>query len=581
MRQVIVTWFAAALLVLSGVGSAAAAPSSAMGSALTTASRSQVPSSASTGLPPATTSLNTLGRRGSAADTHPPDPKNDTIGWVNGYWYNESINVDQSNGLNKTELHAYVSRMMARVEYLRHENFKHNVPVSVISRKAYSKQAQNQSSQVNASYDAWNNQVWKALFISSGNKDVQKQLGQTSGSSVAGFYSPSDNEIKIITSTPNRPVIDNATLAHELTHALQDQHYNLSKPKYSGQTQDGQLAEEGVVEGEANYIEEGYKHHCQTDWQCVATPKSGTDGGGSGQTNLGILLTILQPYSDGPVYVNHIRQQGGWQAFDKRFRHPPNSTEQTIHLTDQQPTPLPFNDTSTDGWKTYPHLGKNGSDTVGEASIYTMFWYNDRQLESQGKSGIKGFDWQQFTNTNSQYDLYNYNSTPSSGWANDRVFPYYKNTSSGTEHGYVWKTAWDSQQDAREFYTYYLRLLRARGATRTESGTYVIGSGGYADSYVVHREGTDVTIVNGPTQKAVEAIRPGLSSSPTSQKTNGSQETTTEVNGSANGNGGSDASGQSATASTTTGTRGSNPGFGTIVALCAIAALAVVALRRR
>lgn len=69
----------------------------------------------------------------TAADA-PPDPSEDVIGWENGHWYNESIAVNQSDGLNDTELDAFVARSMARVEHLRQLEFARNVTVEPITR---------------------------------------------------------------------------------------------------------------------------------------------------------------------------------------------------------------------------------------------------------------------------------------------------------------------------------------------------------------------------------------------------------------------------------------------------------------
>ena len=44
------------------------------------------------------------------------DPERDVLGWEDGYWYSESIDVDQSDGLSDEEIDAYVARAMARVE---------------------------------------------------------------------------------------------------------------------------------------------------------------------------------------------------------------------------------------------------------------------------------------------------------------------------------------------------------------------------------------------------------------------------------------------------------------------------------
>ncbi|MFB6185643.1 MAG: hypothetical protein ABEI86_02095, partial [Halobacteriaceae archaeon] len=90
------------------------------------------------------------------------DPASDVLGWENGFWHNESIRINQRDGLNDTEMKALVSRAMARVEYLRNREFKKYIPVSVISREEYRENGGNNSP--DPSYVKWNNQIWEALF---------------------------------------------------------------------------------------------------------------------------------------------------------------------------------------------------------------------------------------------------------------------------------------------------------------------------------------------------------------------------------------------------------------------------------
>ncbi|SEO94311.1 hypothetical protein SAMN04487948_108117 [Halogranum amylolyticum] len=432
----------------------------------------------------------------------PPDPDSDVVGWENGYWHNESIDIDQSDGLSDAELEAYVARSMARVEHLRDREFKEEVPVSVVSREQYRQRSANQS-KTNASFEAWNNQVWEALFVTGEQENVQRELGSTLGSAVAGFYSPKDSEIKIVTDSPDEPVVDNATLHHELVHAMQDQYHNLSSDTYTGKTQDGDLAVSGVVEGEANYIEQLYADRCGGEWECVETPRSGGSGPGDSDVNLGIFLTIFQPYSDGPPYVHDLRQDGGWDAVDDRFADPPVSTEQVIHRTDEQPVPIDYTDRARDGWSLFEE-GQNGSDTVGEASLFAMFWYQDRIATE----GFDGFEWQRIADRESRYDRYNYQSTPTEGWANDRLFPYAKGSGDDAEYGYVWLLEWDTPKDAREFRSTYLSMLRANGAESQGSDVYVVEDGEFADAFRVTRQGTTVTVVNAPTADDLADVRP-------------------------------------------------------------------------
>ena len=447
-----------------------------------------------------------------AAPGGPGDPPSDRLGWEAGYWYNESIDVDQSDGLSDAEMDAFVGRAMARVERIRSLEFEKRVPVSVLTRDEYRNRSGGNPETGNETFSAWNNQVWEALFISGESADSQQAISQTRGSSVAGFYSSTDDEIKIITENKAETSIDNATLVHELTHALQDQHYNLSAPRFTAPTQDESLAIDGIVEGSASYVEKQYARRCGQEWACVDTPSSGGSAAGDGGArsgggpNLGVLITIYQPYSDGPVYVHNLVERGGWAAVDRVLRNPPESTEQTIHSTDENPVPIEFTSRAQNGWETFPKLGVNGSDTVGEASMYAMFWYQARQ------TGANTVNPRAITNTPNPYDTYNYSAPPTAGWGNDRVFPYRKDVGSDTKYGYVWKTRWDTPKDARQFRRAYLEMIRAHDATRRPDGTYVIPDGPFADAFRIHQQGSRVVIVNGPTPRAVENIRPGLAS---------------------------------------------------------------------
>jgi hypothetical protein len=442
---------------------------------------------------------------GATADTGGSDladPATDRLGWEAGYWYNESIDVDQSDGLSEEELDAFVARSMARVEHLRGIEFESEVPVEVIPRSEYRNGSSDVPTPAESDFAAWNNQVWEALFISGEDENVQQQLSDTQGSSVVGFYAPRDDEIKIITETPESPVIRNSTLVHELVHAAQDQRFDLTSEQYRGGTQDHDLAIDGLIEGDANFVETEYRQRCASgEWECVSTPSQ--QGGSDGPPpNLGILLTVFQPYSDGPVYVSSLKSQGGWDAVNDEFDSPPTSTEQVIHVTDEEPTPIEFRDRSRNGWRLYPDQGDDGSDTVGEASMFAMFWSQAREANAETVNPRGLFD------TDSDYDTYNYAAEPSAGWGNDRVFPYVKGSGADADYGYVWVTEWDSQEDAREFLQAYRAILRAQGGSQEAENVWVIPEGPYADAFRVTRQGTRVVIVNAPERGDLSDVRP-------------------------------------------------------------------------
>ena len=451
----------------------------------------------------------TSGSAGDGAKVATPtddfdDPEGDVLGWEDGYWYNESVSVDQSDGLSDAELRAYVARSMARVEYIRGKEFTQRVPVETISREEYrNRSGGSGGSDTPGEYGRWNDQVWEAMFVTGESESSGTAIGDTRSAAVAGFYSPRDDEIKVITDAPESPTVDNATLVHELVHGLQDQHYDLTDPRYAGDTQDEQLAVDGLIEGDANYVERRYAQRCGGAWECVSTPeRGGGGGGGGGDSNLGILLTIFQPYSDGPVYVGDRIDRGGWAAIDEAFESPPGSTEQVIHRTDDEPVPIEYRDRARNGWETFPEQGVEGADTLGEASMYVMFWYQART------NGADTVDPRSISDTEDPDDVYNYDAEPSAGWGNDRLYPYQQGSGSSAEYGYVWVTEWDTEADAREFQEAYRAILDAQDAEQRAENVHVIPSGEFEDAFRVTRSGTRVTIVNAPTTADLDDIRP-------------------------------------------------------------------------
>lgn len=445
---------------------------------------------------------------GTVAAAPPEDPESDVLGWENGYWHNESIAVDQSDGLSEAEREAYVSRTMARVEVIREREFKRSVPVEVIPRSEYSNRTEGNASDA---YRAWNNQVWEALFIVGEDENVLDTLHATSTAATTGGYFIAADEIKIITDSPEDVTIDRRTLSHELVHALQDQYFGLSNVTAHVDTQDEEFSTTGLVEGEARYLERRYEQRCGNEWECVDDPTS-TGGGSGGEQNRGVLYTLYYPYSDGPPYVNALVERGGWSAIDQAFQSPPNSTEQVTHITDEEPSPLIVEDRATGGWEPFAEQGHDGTDTLGEASIFMLLWYQAWQHDADTMRSDTLFE------AEGTYDLLNYESVPSAGWGNDVVRPYRKESvSGGTEYGYVWTTEWDTEADATQFQAAYHAVLRAHDARQIGPHTWVIDSGSFADAFRVVKDGTRVTIVNAPEAGDLDALRPDLPADYTTQ----------------------------------------------------------------
>ncbi|WP_435096620.1 Hvo_1808 family surface protein [Halarchaeum sp. P4] len=524
-------------LLLAPVGSALAAPATT--GASTSAATSPSAPAASVSTPVAQSS----GHNGTA--------ENETIGYFDGYWYDSNITVNQDDGLSDAETRAYVRRTMARVEVLRQHNFKHAVPVDVMSRSAY--QANQSRGASNSSHSQWNQQVWEAALVIGSNTNLSAAMQSYYSNNVLGFYSPSSDAIKIIVPSGKQAYMEYSTLSHELQHALQDQYYNLSSAKYGGETQDTQLATSGLVEGEARYVESKYEEKCESgEWDCVAGPSSASVSGSSSSTTtttttsqsssasasppLSLRLTLYFPYASGPGYVHTLIQQGGWAAVDEAWATPPNTTTEVIHGEAPATKPVSVDrDVATNGWKTFPNQGVNGTDTLGEASAFMGLWWQGFQFGANAvpKDAIR---------SSGEYRAYHYSAAATTGWAGDKVLPYHK---SG-KYGFVWKSRWTDASNASAFADAYVLALKAHDATKQNGAWVVTKQDGYQGAYRVVQNGDTVAIVNGPDVAAVNDIRPSLAGNES--------------------------------ASPTTTTSSTVPGFGALAGLVALAAL-VVALR--
>lgn len=408
-------------------------------------------------------------------ESNRPDPDTDVRGWEDGYWWNDSLPVEAEDGLSKAEIEAVTARAMARIERIRGHEFEESVSVEIISRETYRERRGG-----GGSSPEWREQFWEALFVVDEDTTVDEAFGELYGSSVLGYYSAGD--IVIVSDGSDQLRLSRATLVHELEHALQDQQFGLAA---STTTRDGRLAATGVVEGDANYVEGLYEQRCaEGTWDCVEVPQE-EGSGGSRDVNVGLSVATYTPYAAGERFVAALHERGGWDAVDAAFENRPVSTEQLIHpeaYPDERPATVTVPDRSSDDWRRIAVGGESVRETVGEAQTYSMLWYGEvvpREHYTSGE-GVTRFT---------------YEHPYSTGWDGDRIVFY----TDGETGAYVWRSQWESVEEAREFADAYRELLAANGAESRGDGVYVVPDGGFADAFRVVQDGDTVLVVNAPT----------------------------------------------------------------------------------
>ncbi len=301
-------------------------------------------------------------------------------------------------------------------------------------------------------------------------------MDDTLGDAVQGYYSSSDGEIVVISENKS-PTVSTDTLVHELVHALQDQQFGLGR---TPARQDPSMARNGLIEGEATLVTDRYFDRCSGEWSCIEQPQSS-----AGQSNIdrGILSVILQPYEDGPAFIEYIMSNDGWEGIDDAHSNYPESTAQIIHpeqYPDETPTNVSVADRSTEQWDILSHAPTR--ETVGEAAVNVMLRHN----------GIISSD-----------ESSSYAHPVSAGWTGDELVPYRNNDG---KSGYVWQLEWETSKDALAFYDAYRELLTEHGAVERGKRQFVIPEGTFSGAFDVRTEGTTVTIVHGPAMESLDEI---------------------------------------------------------------------------
>ncbi|WP_435180758.1 Hvo_1808 family surface protein [Halorussus sp. AFM4] len=438
----------------------------------------------------------------------------DGIGAEGGVRHDEEIAVNQSDGLTDAELRRYVYQSIARTEHLRQLEFNGSITVDVVTRERYERRAAAEPG-AGPEQSAWENQYWEALFVVGEDRNATEML-ENESTRILGSFSWETDRLTLV-SSEDPPVVDSTTLVHELVHVLQGQHFDLDRRRDRPRSEDGLRGSLGLIEGDAEYVAQLYEKYCGVVWDCVQVPSKDPRGGEVPEDrNFARRAIVLSPYSDGPQLIELLHERGGWAAVDEAYEHPPNTTEQFVHLDrrNQPPVPIEFENTARNGWRQFDPadlrgaLQRDGRTTVGEVAVFSMFWYQGYEYGNP----VVDVDNHLVPN-DAPFDLYNYSSPPSAGWGNDVLVPYRKNATNGTVHGYVWQTAWDTPRDARQFYRAYRKVLRGHGAERVGPDTWVVDSGPFADAFRVVRDGRNVTVVNAPTVADLADLRPGLGES--------------------------------------------------------------------
>lgn len=421
------------------------------------------------------------------------DPDSDVIGWEDGYWHDEPVNVD-GGSLNETELRAVVSRSKARVEMVRGVEYTADPEIRVITREKF-KQQVGDGSDVSSSDRLRTNIMYKALFMIGENEDAVQVTQSDYASSVDAYYSFESGNITFISSENHTVSVGEWIILQELYHAQQDKQFGISEWEYS--TTDSYLARMSVIEGDATYT--AYKYQNRYDGSLVTEPDT-TNTDDSPQPHMGVYTITTFPYSSGKVFIQSIHTRSGWGDVNDVYENPPNKSSVIIH-----PDKYPNTDgtelrrgniTTPDGWVVVQSNTSSDVESLGEASLYAMMWYPSYLESHEDETSSVVIPYDHHYNNPSNASMLSYSHEVTSGIVDDAFVPLYNNKTGET--GYVWRLQWESVSDAEQFIDSYKKLLTYHGGSKVDDTTYVITTDGFEGVYSITRSGDVVTIVNKP-----------------------------------------------------------------------------------
>lgn len=302
--------------------------------------------------------------------------------------------------------------------------------------------------------------VYKLLGIIPPEYDYLNGLIELYTSQLGGYYDPEKEYYAMAAWMPM--VMQLPIAVHELTHALQDQHFSLDEMiDHQAQDSDALMARSALVEGDATAVMIDYSRSIS------GLPPLASEPSVSGlmmQNITGAMLSsalhqapqalqalLIFPYISGLQFAHSLLLEDGYKRIDKAFGNPPKSTEEILHpekylagtqdFIDLEDHPPPKKVSTASDKSVY-------SDRYGEFFIATMLgtWLPAKRA-----------------------------SDAASGWGGDRISLYALPSSS--KKLLVWDLRWDTEKDAKEFFealrdAYELRFEK-KPVTTSASASFI------------------------------------------------------------------------------------------------------------
>jgi hypothetical protein len=278
--------------------------------------------------------------------------------------------------------------------------------------------------------------------------DLAKETVDLVSEQAAAFYDYNKKRLFILDST-SEGMEQRVALAHELAHALADQHHPLGKYLHKGSPDDdAATARQAVMEGQATWLTWAYvskrnggKAEVAQDLINELTKTLGSDSAEFPvftKAPLYMRESLVFPYNEGLKFQDAVYRKLGRAGFDQVFSRAPASTQEILHpdayFADKKPTePDPPPLESAIGKKSARDYRVLADGSLGEFDFSVLLrQYVDEKEAAETASHWRGGSYRVYESKRDQHPILTF------------------------------KSDWDSAESARKFCTLYQAVMKGR-----------------------------------------------------------------------------------------------------------------------
>jgi len=278
---------------------------------------------------------------------------------------------------------------------------------------------------------------------------------------------------------------DDMILAHELTHAMQDQNFDMgARLRRMLDNSDAVLAFKSLIEGDATlagfaYVRGGMDESLADFITAHLTDLPQVSAAKDKNVPDALSVPFLFQYAEGTAFAREAYRRGGWDSVDAAFRNPPESSAQIIdpELYFDHPT--------------HPVRIKIGGYEKGLAG------WNKVLEDTYGELALRLILMTSFGRDASQVEV-------AHRWAGDRMVVL----SRGKEQTVIWMVAFNDEQGASLFANFYHQTLdRVNGAQDAQGGA---DENSAPTPHDLEQSGNKVLVMAGPGAQQFSALAPAI-----------------------------------------------------------------------